>query len=611
MNNYKDFIKSKQQIFKNENAICDADFSRAFDTDRLAMHWIELPPQQKTSNPHAESIEEEFIYVVSGNPHVWVNGYIYELHPGICVGFPAGTGIAHTFINNSSEIVEMVVLGERTKKENKCSFPINPELKEQQKDIWWEDYPKQEFGPHDGNIGNLNYQKSWQQLSFIKSVFDAERKASFSYPGDTEKFTAGKRLTDLVGLKTLGVWHEIMNPEKRSSWPHAHKFEEEAAIILKGNPKVWLNGFVYDLKPGDCVFFKPESGIAHTLINPGDEPVEFLGIGEANDGGVSEKIAYPLHQTRNEQCENAGFLWTDCPSDLLFEDDFGVPPVKDFEIKIVSDVESFLELAKNFLLQRETEYSLQLGLCELRKSFPKNSDDYFYIAIFRDKNLIGTAVLTERALTISALEEPVILQLCLFLKKENINFSGVVGPAMTSEAIARISGHITNQKVQLVMGQKIYELTQVLIPQNIAGKLSLANELHQELVGQWLYEFNVESLPHEKTTLDKTIALAKIKISKNEVYLWLDKENNPVSMNMISRPTQNGISISGVYTPKNLRKRGYASAVVSGTSQKMLESGKKFCVLYTDTANPTSNKIYQQIGFREIATSKYYMFSAG
>ena len=80
-------------------------------------------------------------------------------------------------------------------------------------------------------------------------------------------------------------------------------------------------------------------------------------------------------------------------------------------------------------------------------------------------------------------------------------------------------------------------------------------------------------------------------------------------MNLVGRPTKNGISVSGVYTPKDFRKNGYASALVACTSQKMLDAGKTFCVLYTDTANPMSNKIYQQLGYKEIATSKDFIFS--
>ena len=55
-----------------------------------------------------------------------------------------------------------------------------------------------------------------------------------------------------------------------------------------------------------------------------------------------------------------------------------------------------------------------------------------------------------------------------------------------------------------------------------------------------------------------------------------------------------------VYTPPALRRRGFASALVAAVSAVGLASGKEVCVLYTDLANPTSNSIYQKIGYRPV-----------
>lgn len=609
LESYQKFIISKDNVAEPDMTdFSDANFGSTLSTLHLGMHWFKLMPHHRSSDPHAESHEEEFVYVVSGRPHVWINGYIYQLEPGLCVGFPAGTGIAHTFINNINEPVEMIVLGDRTKKENKCAFPINPERNNNP--IWWDNYPKHELGPHDGKIGNINYQKEWRELPFIKQVSTLERKIGFSYPTDTEKFTEGVRLTDQVGLKSLGVWHEVMKPGRRSSWPHAHKFEEEAAILLKGSAKVWLNGFIYNLNPGDCVFFKPGTGIAHVLINDSSENVEFLGIGQANDGGPDEKIIYPLHQTRNEQCITNGYFWNDCTEQTVFGNDFGIPKIDSIEVKFESSAKEFLDKTSPLLELREAEYSLLYGLCELRAFSKKVPDDYKYISIFQSKQLIGAALITDKRLIITALQEPQIEPLVSFLKLNNVTVPGVVGPALTADAFSRMWSKATNQKCTLAMGQKIYQLTEVIMPPNISGKLKLAQESDVSFVGQWLLEFSIESLPHQPTTIEKMIELAKIKIQKQETYLWLDKNNMPVSMSLVGRPTKNGISVSGVYTPKNLRKNGFASALVAQTSQNMLCSGKKFCVLYTDTANPTSNKIYQQVGYKEVATSKDFTFSS-
>ena len=91
------------------------------------------------------------------------------------------------------------------------------------------------------------------------------------------------------------------------------------------------------------------------------------------------------------------------------------------------------------------------------------------------------------------------------------------------------------------------------------------------------------------------------------LYFWTDPD--PVSMAATTRPTVNGISISYVYTPPELRRKGYASAIVASVSQLMLDKGRKFCTLYTDQSNPTSNSIYQKIGYKPVADVVEVIFS--
>ena len=76
-----------------------------------------------------------------------------------------------------------------------------------------------------------------------------------------------------------------------------------------------------------------------------------------------------------------------------------------------------------------------------------------------------------------------------------------------------------------------------------------------------------------------------------------------------TRPTRNGIAISMVYTPPEFRNRGYATSCVSASSKNLLEDGFKFCTLFTDANNPTSNKIYEEIGFREVGSALVGKFS--
>jgi predicted GNAT family acetyltransferase len=70
-----------------------------------------------------------------------------------------------------------------------------------------------------------------------------------------------------------------------------------------------------------------------------------------------------------------------------------------------------------------------------------------------------------------------------------------------------------------------------------------------------------------------------------------------------------GIAINAVYTPPELRGRGYATGCVASLSARMLDEGRTFCVLYTDLANPTSNAIYARIGYRGIRDFELYDLS--
>ncbi len=110
---------------------------------------------------------------------------------------------------------------------------------------------------------------------------------------------------------------------------------------------------------------------------------------------------------------------------------------------------------------------------------------------------------------------------------------------------------------------------------------------------QWTYAFSMEALGNADWQAARE--LAELKISEGDLYLWEDP--HPVSMACRTRPTQHGAVVSNVYTPKEFRGKGYASACVAQLSQTLLDSGCQFTALFTDLANPTANHIYQQIGY--------------
>ena len=607
-NFFDNIVVNKNSIMQPHGPMQDADFSRKLGASRISVHWVELPPNERSSTPHAESHEEEFVYVASGNPHLWINGYIYKLKPDMIVGFPASTGICHSFINNTNEPVELIVLGEISKPENKYYYPLNSELKEEHKGSWWDNPPEQTFGPHDGKPGNLNHEKDFHELSFVKEIDFEGWKWTFSYPGDNEIFCIGIRLSDHVGLKTIGAWYHRMHEGQRSAWPHAHKVEEEFALILKGKAKAWVNGERKEMSRGDCAYFKPGTNLSHILLNDNPEIVHMFSIGEAADA-TPEKIFYPFHHHRNEECKKGNWYWDDRPAVPDFPRIRSIP--NDSQIKIVehNSVHDFLEQSRKLLYSKESEYGLILGLSETAAKATDKEDKNKYFSVQKNNEIIGAALLSHLNLVLTLTPEPALLPLAKRLADLRLQIPGVVGPVCTSEAFAGIWNELTSTTSTAALEQKIFELTEVKMPQKISGQFALAEMKHLDLLTKWIGEFRAEALPHEIATEEQNRQTAEVRIHNKSMYIWLNENNQPVSMNIISRPTQNGSSIGGVYTPPSERKKGYASALVAHTSQVILNNGKKFCTLYTDASNPTSNKIYQAIGYKEIGQSVNYKFS--
>jgi uncharacterized cupin superfamily protein len=126
-----------------------APLGRLLGLERIGVHHIRLLPGRRTSYPHAESAEEEFAYVLEGEPDVWIDGTLHRLGPGDAVAFPAGTGICHTFLNNTGAEVRLIVVGERPKAENRVHYPMNPDYERTRRDAWTDVTPRK-LGGHDG-----------------------------------------------------------------------------------------------------------------------------------------------------------------------------------------------------------------------------------------------------------------------------------------------------------------------------------------------------------------------------------------------------------------------------------------------------------------------------
>lgn len=132
-------------------------FGKKFGFQRLGIHHETLSPGRRTSWPHAEKTEEEFVYVIEGTPDVWIDGYLHRLKPGDGVGFTPGTGVAHTFINNTSTDVQLLTVGDTSRGDNQCFYVFHEKRNQELGAFFWKDRPKTEKGPHNGLPDNPDF----------------------------------------------------------------------------------------------------------------------------------------------------------------------------------------------------------------------------------------------------------------------------------------------------------------------------------------------------------------------------------------------------------------------------------------------------------------------
>jgi len=118
---------------------------------RIGVNLQRLLPGTRSSWPHAEENEEEFVYVIEGEVDAWIDGELHRMAAGDLAAFPAGTGICHCFINNGTSEALLLVGGEAPKQGSRIFYPLNPSRRADLKPAdWWHDVPQHPQGPHDG-----------------------------------------------------------------------------------------------------------------------------------------------------------------------------------------------------------------------------------------------------------------------------------------------------------------------------------------------------------------------------------------------------------------------------------------------------------------------------
>jgi len=188
---------------------------------------------------------------------------------------------------------------------------------------------------------------------------------------------------------------------------------------------------------------------------------------------------------------------------------------------------------------------------------------------------------------------------------------GIVGPTEPTARFAARWTDATGQPAKVEVAERTFRLSKVIPPDRPAsGSWRFVGAQDRDLIAHWLVAFSSEAMPEAPAIPDPGAAADRWIAQVGRIgYVWEDG-GAVVSLVGAGGETPRGIRIAPVYTPPERRSRGYASSLTAAASQDQLDRGRQFVFLFTDLANPTSNKIYQSIGYEPVCDIDQYRFGA-
>ena len=184
---------------------------------------------------------------------------------------------------------------------------------------------------------------------------------------------------------------------------------------------------------------------------------------------------------------------------------------------------------------------------------------------------------------------------------------GVVGAQPEVEGFAQGWAARTHATPRTVRGQGVFRLDRVEPASHVPGRMRDATAEDRPLLIAWWDAFMQEAIGEDAVGFGSESAVDhRLQAESAGIVLWSNGEDH-VSLAAYGNPTPNGVRIGPVYTPPDRRRKGYASALTAALSQRLLRT-HRFCFLFTDLANPTANRIYEQIGYRRVCEAAEIAF---
>jgi GNAT superfamily N-acetyltransferase len=276
-------------------------------------------------------------------------------------------------------------------------------------------------------------------------------------------------------------------------------------------------------------------------------------------------------------------------------------------VELIDDPVRFLTEVGPLLRADEARHNLILGLAGTLQATPDIYPDRSLWLVYDAETVVGAALRTPpyNAVLARPRDDAALDELAEAIGE----VPGVVGAVPEVDAFAERWCARHGGRSRLVFAQGIYALSDVAELPRASGSLREAARDDYDLLLDWFGAFAREALHEGEPGTDQHERQIRMRLDSADggIALWEDG-GQVVSLCGYGSPTASGIRIGPVYTPPELRGRGYATTLTSDVSAVQLARGWRFCFLYTDLANPTSNAIYERIGYVRVCESKQLAF---
>ena len=269
------------------------------------------------------------------------------------------------------------------------------------------------------------------------------------------------------------------------------------------------------------------------------------------------------------------------------------------EVTRYSTIPAFYEEVESFLLSQEDRAGIMLGNCiRFRDKEWKEEKPLLATVKENGKIMLAAMLVPPYAMLLLEKEEAdgiaAVPHLVEYLIKEDYAVHKIMSPKAVGKVFSEQWTKRNRLEEKVLMDLRLYTLKSVIQPAARPGKLRQASAEDMSFLPNWIRGMTEET--NQLLTKSEAEEVAKTKLESGSLFIW-EEDGRAISMASKTRPNVKGVSVNLVYTPKEWRGKGYASSLVAALSEHLLNEGYEFCTLYTDLANPTSNKIYQNIGY--------------